>query len=260
MEMFAIANKNLKMLFRSVLFIIFIIGIPIFMIYFMKMTIDNTSVLINSSQSQGFIEMVVLSPSMDNFFLQTFVSGILVQFLLIASTITASMVVSERENNTLMRMFIAPITKVRMLAGISIGHTVFFLIITFVIILTTYFLFGIYWGSWISILIITLLAAYVATAFAFVITGIFKNGKTAAVVMSIVISIMTFMSGSIVQGDKFDLVSKFTLNKWIADAYLKLMTGQTLANLLTNILTLGIIGTVFMIIAVLIHRKEGIYE
>lgn len=259
--MFTIANKNLKMLFRSVLFIIFIIGIPIFMIYFMKMTIDNTSVLINSSQSQDFIEMVVLSPSKDNFFLQAFASGILVQFLLIASTITASMVVSERENNTLMRMFIAPITKVKMLAGISIGHTVFFLVITFVIILTTYFLFGISWGSsWISIMIITLLAAYVATALAFVITGIFKNGKTTAVVMSIVISIMTFMSGSIVQGEKFNLVSKFTLNKWIADAYLRLMTGQTLANLLPNILTLGIIGTVFMIIAVMIYRKEGIYE
>lgn len=256
MEVLTIAKKNIRMLFRNVLFIIFLIVIPIVMVFFIDMIMDNAVV---TNDSHSFVETVILKQN--NNFTQTYTTGILVQFMLIASVLAASMVVTERENNTLMRMFIAPISKLKIIFGMLIGHSVFVTIIASLIIGLTSILFGIDWGdSWINIIIVTVFAVYVATSLSFIVSGIFKNGKVAGSVMSIIVVIMTFLSGSMVQDDKFNVISKFTINKWISDAYLKLMSGGTLESIRTNIFILVIMGTFFMLIASILYRKENIYE
>lgn len=261
MEVFAIANKNIKMLFKNVLFIIFLTVVPLFMIYFMKSTTDTTSNLINASEAVGFVETVILSPANGDHFTNLFTSGILVQFLLLASVLAASMVVEEREGNTLMRLFVAPISKFKILLGTLIGHSVFVTAVASLIILLTGIFFDITWGnSLINIIIVTLLAVYVATSLSFIVSGIFRSSKSAGAVMSIVVIAMTFMSGGIVQGEQFNTISKFTINKWISEGYVKLMSGGSLGDILLNILILFAMGTVFMIMATIIYRKENIYE
>ncbi len=261
MESLIIAKKNLKMLFRNGLFILFLTVVPIFMIYFMKMSTDSAAIAINNSAGAGLVEMIFLKSNTDDFLVQTFQSGLLVQFLLLASVIAGAMIVGEREENTLMRMFIAPVSKLKILTGMLIGHLVFVMIVASAIILGTHIISDIYWGSsWGNIMIVTLFAVYVGTSLAFIVSGIFKKGKTAGAVMSIVVIAMTFLSGGFVQGEHLDVISKFTVNRWISDAYTKLMSGGSFEDILINISILAIMGTVFMFIALIIYRKENIYE
>ncbi len=260
MESLTIAKKNLKLLFGNVLFIIFLIVMPILMLYFMKMTINNIDPIDNSIGT-GFVEMVFLESGTGDSLIQMLYSGILVQFLLLASVIAGAMVVGEREDNTLMRMFAAPISKLKILVGILIAHLVFVLLVTFAIIAGTHLLLDIYWGSSLgSIMIVALFAAYVGTSLAFIVSGIFKTSKTAGAVMSIVVVAMTFLSGGFVQGQQLDTISKFTVNRWIAEAFVKLMSGGVFEDILINISILAVMGTVFLLIALIIYRKENIYE
>lgn len=261
MEPIIIARKNLKMLFRNGLFLLFLTVIPIFMMYLVGMTADSAAGAINNSIGTGLVELVFLKPNSDDFLIQTFQSGLLVQFLLLASVIAGAMIVGEREDNTLMRMFISPISKLKILLGMLIGHLVFVTIVALVIILGTYVIADIHWGNSLgSIMIVTLFAVYVGTSLAFIVSGIFKKSKTAGAVMSIVVIAMTFLSGGFVQGEHLETISRFTVNRWISDAYAKLMSGGSFENILVNISILAIMGTVFMSIALMIFRKENIYE
>lgn len=256
--MWHIAFKNIKTMSKNVLFLFFLIQSPLFMIFLIKMMEDNIEK--TGGAAESLVEMVVLTQAHNGYLTQAFASGLLAQFLLIAGVIAAAMVVTEREQNTLMRIVATPITKTKILVGIFISHCVIVLAICILIIGLSYFLFDIYWGEWLLVIVVTLFSVYVAAALAFVISGVFKNPKVTGGVMSAVIIAMTFMSGSFVQGPQFDVLSKFTINKWISDAYVRLMEGNGLESIGSNLLILGIMGTVLMLIASILYRKETIYE
>lgn len=256
-----IAYKNIKVMCKNIFLIIFLTIAPLFMIYLFKMLSDNVEAVQNGGAVKGFVEIVILSQAKNSLLVQSVASGILVQFLLIAGAIAASMIVSERENNTLMRIFASPIDRVKILLGTLVGHSIIVITIAAFVIGASHYLFGVSWGdSWLNVFIVTLFAAYVTASFALLVSGIFKNSKITGGVLSVIIIIMTFMSGGLIQSEKLDTVSKFTINKWIAEAYSKLMEGQALSSLLQNFIIMGIMGTVFLLIANMFFRKENIYE
>ena len=256
--MWTIAYKNIKDMFKNIFLIGFLIIIPLFLIGIINNMTEGAAF---KNHSQYLVELVLLSPSNGNIFAKKFASTTLVQFTLLGSMIAGSMLVGEREKNTLVRMFVAPIKKSHMLSGILIGHSFTVMFLSGSIIIGSKILFDIDWGkSILGVFVVTLLGTYVATALAFIISGIFKSTKVAGTVSSFIVIFMTFASGGFSSGDNFEAVSKFTINKWISDAYLKLMEGGNLSNIKTNLVVLGIMGTVFMIIATTIYRRENIYE
>lgn len=261
MEIFSIAYKNIKMMYKNVLFLIFLVVVPIFQISLINMIVENAAKSENAGLAQGFVEISIISKGATMLAIGEFSTGIVVQFILLAGILAGAMIVGEREDNTLMRIFAAPISKIKILSGILIGHSVIILTVSAVIIIAVKLFFGISFGnSWIDIGIVTLFAVYVSAALAFLITGVFKSPKIAGAIMSVVIIIMTFLSGGMIPGKQFDEISKFTINKWISDSYQKLMEGNSLASISTNLLIIGIIGTIFMIIAAVVYRRESIYE
>lgn len=261
MEVLTIAYKNIKMMCKNMLFLLFLVAVPIFQIALIKMVVDNAAEVQSTIMSQGFVEISIISKGAVKLAVGEFSTGIVVQFILLAGILAGAMIVQEREKNTLMRVFAAPLSKIKVLTGILIGHTVIILTIAAAIIIVIKLLFGISFGhSWIDTGIVTIFAVYVSSALAFLITGAFKSPKIAGGVMSVVIILMTFLSGGMIPGKQFDAISKFTINKWISDSYLKLMEGSNLSGISSNLLIIGIMGTVFMIMAAIIYRRESIYE
>lgn len=261
MEVFCIAYKNIKMMYKNILFLIFLVAVPIFQISLIKMIVDNAAKAESSRVPQGFVEISIISKGTTMFAIGEFSTGIVVQFILLAGILAGAMIVKEREENTLIRIFAAPISKIKILSGILVGHAIIILTISAVIIIAVKLLFGISFGnSWIDIGIVTIFAVYVSSGLAFLITGVFKSPKIAGAIMSVVIIIMTFLSGGMIPGKQFDDISKFTINKWISDSYLKLMEGNSLSSISKNLLIIGIMGTVFMTIAAVVYRRESIYE
>lgn len=255
--MWAIAIKNFKSIGKNIFLLMFLLITPLLMIYLIKMMENNVSVV----DSNGYVEMVILSVGGNGYLTQTFTAGLLVQFLLIAGIMAAAMVVEEREQNTLIRIMAAPVSKLKVLVGIFIGHALTTLTVSAALIGLTYSIFDITWGSsWFNLFIVTLFAVYVAASMAFCVSGLFKSPKVTGAVMSAVIIAMTFMSGYFIQGPQFDTLSKFTINKWITDAYIQLMKGNGLREIVGEISILGVMGTVFMLFAVKLYRRENIYE
>lgn len=257
--MWSIAYKNIKDMFRDIFLLGFLIIIPLFLIGIISNMSKGGQVL--QSNSNSLVELVILSPSKGNVFVESFATTTLVQFTLMGSMIAGSMLVGEREKNTLLRMFAAPIKKSHMLSGILIGHSIVVLLLSGSIIIGSKLFFGVSFGnSPLNVFIVTLLGVYVATSLAFILSGIFKSSKVAGIVSSFIVIFMTFASGGFSEGDKFETISKFTINKWISEAYLKLMEGGNLLSIKTNLIVLAIMGTVFMVIATNIYRRENIYE
>lgn len=257
--MLSIAYKNIKGMIKNPFLIIFLTIIPIFLIGIIKSMVDKSEGFINGASS--LVEVIILSKSKESILLQSFSATLLVQFLLLGSMVAGAMLVGEREKNTLIRMFAAPIKKSEMLMGILIGHSTIVFLICFLIIMLSNLIFKVSWGnSWINVFIVTIFAVYVATSLALIISGIFKSTKVAGTVSSFIVIFMTFASGGFTAGKGFKGISKFTINKWIADAYLKLMEGGNIHSIKVELLILAIMGTVFMIIASAIYRKENIYE
>ncbi|MEW9095780.1 MAG: ABC transporter permease [Clostridiaceae bacterium] len=258
--MWTIAYKNIKDMFKNIFLLVFLIIIPLFLIGLINSMAGTGGEMVND-HSNSIIEIVILSSSNDNSAIQYFSTTTLVQFTLLGSMIAASMLVGEREKNTLLRMFAAPIRRIEMLGGILIGHSLIVLLIASAIIILSNLIFGVNWGSSsLNIIVVTIFGVYVATALAFIVSGVFKSTKVAGTVASFIVIFMTFASGGYTGGDKFEFISKFTINKWISDAYLKLMEGGDLNSVKINLIVLGIMGTVFMIIASIIYRRENIYE
>ncbi|WP_315115998.1 ABC transporter permease [uncultured Clostridium sp.] len=258
--MWTIAYKNIKDMFKNIFLLGFLIIIPLFLIGIINSMAGTGGEMVND-HSNSIIEIVILSASKDNSSIQYFATTTLVLFTLLGSMIAASMLVGEREKNTLLRMFAAPIRRSEMLGGILIGHSLIVLLISSAIIILSNLIFGVNWGSSIlNIIVVTIFGVYVATALAFIVSGVFKSTKVAGTVASFIVIFMTFASGGFTGGDGFGVISKFTINKWISDGYLKLMEGGDLNSIKINLIILGIMGTVFMIIASIIYRRENIYE
>jgi len=260
MVLWSIAVKNFKDLSKNYLLLFFLILIPLMQIYLISDIAENASQGGLDFQD-GFVELVTLTSGGSSDLLQTFSAGILVQFLLITSMIAGATIVAEREQNTMMRIYAAPISKIKMLTGILLGHSATVLMITSIIILASYKLFDLSWGdSWLNTMIVTLMGVFVGTAMSFLISAIFKNPKIAGGVMSIVVIGMTFMSGGLIQTDQLDTVSNFTINKWITESYITLAQGGGLQDISRNLTIIALIGTVLILTASYLYRREDLYE
>ncbi|MBM7615699.1 ABC transporter permease [Alkaliphilus hydrothermalis] len=259
MVLWSIAVKNFKDLAKNYLLLFFLILIPLMQIYLIS-DISQNAAQGGIDLQEGFVELITLTSGSSDL-LQTFTAGILVQFLLITSMIAGATIVAEREQNTMMRIYAAPVSKIKMLTGILLGHSATVLMITSIIIVSSFKLFDVSWGdSWINTMIVTLMGVFVGTAMSFLISAIFNNPKIAGGIMSIVVIGMTFMSGGLIQTDKLDTVSKFTINKWIAESYITLAQGGGLQDIIMNLTIIALIGTVLILTASFLYRREDLYE
>lgn len=261
MVLLSIIWKNFKAISKNFLLLAFLTVMPLMQLYLINVTTVNAAAEVAESINSGFVEIFIVSRIVNNDMLQLYAAAILTQFLLMTSMIAGAYIVTEREENTMIRVCVAPISKLKVLSGILLGHSITVLLVALVIISASYRFFSVNWGdSLLNLIAITLMAVYVATAMAFIISGIFRNSNVAGGVMSIVVIAMTFTSGGLIQSDKLEKVSNFTINKWISDAYLILAEGGRLRDISLNLTILALIGTLLMLLASLLYRRENVYE
>lgn len=253
-----IAYKNMKSFFTNVFFMIFLTSFPLTIMALFSNAF-NTSNIMNSSEQ--FVKVTLLTTNLD-YTNNLFAGNIFVMFLLITSVMAAGLIINEKEEKTLMRMATLPISKRQLILGLILGLVIEITLLSVGIQIISHYLFGIYWGSNIGeIFIITILSVIVVSSLGIFMSAIFKNGKTAGGIMSGVVIIMTFLSGSMTNGIPiFKNSDYFTLNKWISACFKGLMLGKSLNDILINILVLILVTTLFLVTAIFLFRKEEMYE
>lgn len=259
MNVWILAKKNFLDIFKNYLILALLILMPIMQLY-MIYSITNSFSELSVEENVQWVELIILSTvNMDNM-LQIYAAGIMVQFLLMTGMIAGSTIIKEREQHTMIRIYTAPISKLNMLLGISLGNAAVIFLISVILILFTFVVFDVYWGAWMGVLIVTFVAVFVATAMSLLISGLFKSSKVAGGVMSLVVIGMTFLSGDLIQSEKLELISLFTINRWISNSYYQLMMGNSLLDISINLCVLILIGAVLLFASILVYRKEDMYE
>lgn len=260
-----IVKKNIKSDLSNLIYLGVLAG---FILQLIGMNIIAKSFpdVVTASQTSGFVETVVLGKIIAVKTSQSYAAGLLSVFLLLFGALTAGKLASERENNTLMRIYATPVTKSKILLSFIISTGFINLLITAILIGFCSFVLEIEWGnSIIGIGLITLTGVFVSVSISFMFSVLFKTAKTAIGVLLVIVIVMTFFSAPF---DPYrtgnigltSLMQKLTINHWLHTGYVNLMAGEPFSSIFPHLLILTSLGVIASLIAFSLYRKENFYE
>lgn len=124
----------------------------------------------------------------------------------------------ERERKTLMRLMATPVTVLQIVLSKYVYCFALSILVEFVLITLTTFVFGIDWGNPCWLLIIIVLINFAMTGVLALIYGISKNKAAADGLSVIVILFLGFLSGSFFPFEEmpafFQRIGEWTVNRW----------------------------------------------
>ena len=174
----------------------------------------------------------------------------------------AQSILKEEEEGTLPRLFTTPTTQSTILGGkfLAVGLTV--VVQMTVLFILGKLIFGINWGPFLPLAIVTLGSVLAASSFGIFLMSLLKNVKQSAVVFGGVITttgmlgmIKVFTMGA-ANATWADTVSLFVPQGWAARGLLQLMIGASLTQILPTFGALVAMSIVFFAIGVLRFQKR----
>jgi len=255
------ALSYLKRGFGNYIIIPILIAGPLFQTFLMHSNMSSLTKSISAGITASHTEIIVLGNIQKANIDQLVAATTLAYFLMLTGLVMVGLNVSDRKNNTLMRIFSTPARKLFViLGGIAAQAAITFVIAAAYMLLSKLF-FNINWGaSILGLIVVTTFSVYISVAFSFLMACLFKNPKAAVGAVTFLLFFMAMISDSFSLGGQFDGISKFTINKWIYDGYYALMQGNGLESATRNLAVLGLMGTVLIILASILYRRERTYE
>lgn len=220
----------------------------------------------NEAVKSGFVEIIVLGKYATIKTAQGYAGGLISIFILLMGGISVSKLASEKEENTLMRMYSTPVSKFKILISYVISTGIFIILTGLFLITFCKIGMSIEWGnSIIGVFLLTVSGVFVSVCMGFAFCAFFKTSKAAIGVFSMIIIVMSFFSAP------FDpyrtgrtgisaLMQKLTLNHWLHTGYVDIMSGKSAASIVPNILIFFITGIIMLCAALYLFRKENFYE
>jgi ABC-2 type transport system permease protein len=265
MSVLSIIRKNLRSDFSNIIYIGLTLGFVI-QLFAMDLVAKNFPKPISSGEITGFVQNFILGNIIVTDISQSYAAGLLSVFLLLSGAIAAGRLASERGENTLMRIYSLPVSKAKILTGFIISNCISISVMAAVLIGFCRFAMGIDWGqSYIGVALLTLSGVFLSTAMSFAFSAMFKSSRAASGILAVIIVVTTFFSAP------FDpyrtgrigfsgLLMRFTMNDWLHEGYVKLMAGQPLSSVISNILPILGLAVIMTGIAAFSNRRESFYE
>jgi ABC-2 type transport system permease protein len=190
--------------------------------------------------------------------------GMALMFLMFTVSNGGRTLLAERTQGTLPRLLVSPTSASQVLGGKVFGIYLTGVAQMLILILASTLLFRLDWGDPLGVLVLVLAAVVGAVGWGLLITAIAKTPGQVGAVGSAVMLTFGILGGSFISMDNmpgwFRVVSKITPNAWGLDGFTTLGMGGSLANILTPILALLVMGAVLFTIAVLIFNRRGIVQ
>ncbi len=263
--MLSIINKNLKNDLKNPLNLLVLIAF-MFELLGMNIIAGQFPEVSTEAVRSSFVETVILGNFAHVKTAQGYAGGLVSIFILFMGGIGSGKLASEREENTLMRIYTSPLSKAKIQMSYFVSTGLFILFTGFFLILFCKTAMGIEWGNSLTgLVLLTLSGVFVSVSMGFAICSLFKTSKAAIGVFSLIIIVMSFFSAP------FDpyrtgstgmsaLLQRFTLNHWLHTGYVDIMSGRTISDIMPNILILCGVGLVMLGIALYLFRRENFYE
>lgn len=183
---------------------------------------------------------------------QDFAANMLIMFSLFISMSAASTVVLERENGTLNRIAATSTSKLSYCLGRLLGTFTVSIIQITVFAVASSLISGVDWGNKLLFILTILLHSLIIAALTSLIIGLFKDQKKMNVFASIILIIMSMLSGAMTPSDyivgSYKTLSHFSINYWIKSSYTNIMLGDSFSSISINFAMLLLISIIFIII------------
>ncbi|MEO2207467.1 ABC transporter permease [Paenibacillus pabuli] len=191
---------------------------------------------------------------------QYYAASMLAMFMLYAGMTTSNSLFSERDKKTLTRLQAAPVGNGVIFAGKIAGNSLLAFMQALIIVLMTYWLYGVNWGThpWLIVLICVLITIS-SMMIGVIVALVSKNAASASALMQGIIIAMTFISGGFtpIAIDFVQRIGEFTVNHWALQSFLRMMLDASMSEIMHNILMLGVVSAVLLTIAAVIYGKVG---
>jgi ABC-2 type transport system permease protein len=190
--------------------------------------------------------------------------AMLTMFILFAASHGGRMLLEEKDNITYQRMIIAGTSKFGIMTGKFISVFLIALLQIGIMIAFSHFVLKVQWGSTAPVVLISLSSAFaIAGIGGALAAATFRAGnyKMAGIFETAVIQTMALLGGSFfpidIMPSIFQKLSILSINGVALKAYLKVMKGYGMAEVISYIAILTAIGAVFALLSVLILREKG---
>lgn len=205
---------------------------------------------INVALNKSYINYYTLNKTKKLSTTQDYSSSMLIMFSLFIAIAQAGSMIIEREYGLLSRIESTSTSKLNYYFGkllaaftISLGQ------ITSFIIITT-FVSGVDWGNTFSTILIILTHSLAIVGVAAILSSLFKVQKTMSIVASLIIMVMSMLSGAMIPSEYMigfiKTASHFTINYWLKTSYSNIMLGDQLRTVIPNLGILVFISAILI--------------
>ena len=190
--------------------------------------------------------------------------GMALMFLMFTTSNGGRTLLAERAEGTLPRLLVSPTSTSQVLGGKVFGTYLTGVAQMLILIIASTLLFRLEWGDPLAVLVLVLAAVVGAVGWGMLITAVARTPGQVSAIGSAVMLTFGILGGSFISLDMmpgwFTVLSKGTPNAWGLDAFTTLALGGGLADILTPLLALLVMGAVLFTVAVVIMNRRGIAE
>jgi ABC-2 type transport system permease protein len=171
---------------------------------------------------------------------------------------------AERNGGTLARLLASPTSATQVLGGKAVGIFLTGAVQVAILILATTLFFGVRWGDWGGVIALVLAASAAATGWGMVLAAFAKSPAQAGSVGSALMLIFAILGGSfgpnVPLPEWVGVIARITPNKWGIDGFATLGNGNTLIDIVPNVIALLVMGTALFAVAVFVFRRQGLTQ
>ncbi|MGQ0604866.1 MAG: ABC transporter permease [Anaerolineales bacterium] len=171
---------------------------------------------------------------------------------------------AERTGGTLSRLLTSPTSAAQVLGGKVFGIFLTGAAQVGILILATTLMFGVRWGDWVGVVALVLASAIGATGWGMLLAAFSKSPAQVGSVGSALMLIFAILGGSfgpnVPLPDWVAWIASLTPNKWGIDGFASLGSGNTLADIVPNLVALLVMGALLFAVAVFVFRRQGLTQ
>lgn len=193
----------------------------------------------------------------------TIFTGMIVMYSFYTGTAAAQSILREDETQTLPRLFTTPTAPAHILAGKYLSVLITVVIQALVMLIVGRYLFGIHWGQFSSLSLLTLCMVICASAFGIFVNSIMRNTKQGGVLFGGVVTstgmlgmIRVFTLGVTNTSPALRTVSLLVPQGWVVDSFLGVMDGMSITSLAPAALIIILWSTAFFSLGVWRFQKR----
>lgn len=176
-----------------------------------------------------------------------------VMFIMFSGMFGIKSILEEKNNRTLMRIMSTTTSNYSIVTGKFMGILFTGFIQVLIMIICTSLIFGVHWGnSYVGIALMALTSVFASSGLSMFIASLAKTERSADMMASIGIQIMSVVGGSMVPVHVFPefmkKISNFTINKWSINGFTNLMLDKGVETVIQPSLALLAFGAVLLFI------------